>query len=118
MNIEAIREYCLSKKASNESFPFDEVTLVFKVVNRIFAVVSLEHPDYISLKCEPEYATELREHYNGIIGAPHFNKKYWNQVSFESDVSDSLILSLIDHSYEEVLKKFTRKQKVLYNELP
>ena len=117
MNIESIREYCLQKKASNESFPFDNVTLVFKVVDRIFAVVSLDSPDYVCLKCEPEYAIELRDQYNGIIGAPHFNKKHWNQVSFETDVPDSLILSLIDHSYDEVLKKFTRKQKSLYNEL-
>ena len=117
MNIESIREYCLQKKASNESFPFDEVTLVFKVVNRIFAVVSLDYPDRICLKCEPEYAIDLRDQYIGIIGAPHFNKKHWNQVSFESDVPDSLILSLIDHSYNEVLKKFTRKQKALYDEL-
>ena len=118
MNIEAIRDYCLSKKASNESFPFDETTLVFKVVDRIFAVVSLEYSDHVCLKCEPEYAIELRERYSGIIGAPHFNKKHWNQISFERDVPDSLITSLIDHSYEEVLKKFTRKQKSLYNELP
>lgn len=118
MNIELAREYCLKKKASNESFPFDEVTLVFKVVDRIFAVVSLDHPNRICLKCNPDYAVELRDQYNGIEGAYHFNKKYWNQVDFDNDVPDTLILSLIDHSYEEVLKKFTRKQKAHYEELP
>ncbi len=117
MNIEEVREYCLKKVASNESFPFDDTTLVFKVVDRMFALVSLNTPDSICLKCEPDYAIELRDKYNGIIGAPHFNKKHWNKVSFEEDVPDSLILNLIDHSYEEVIKKFTRKQKALYNEL-
>lgn len=118
MDIERIRTYCLTKKGSNESFPFDDVTLVFKVVDRIFAVVSLNYPDHVCLKCQPDYAIDLRDQYDGIIGAPHFNKKHWNLVSFDSNVPDSLILSLIDHSYDEVLKKFTRKQKEHYDELP
>ena len=117
MDIESIRKYCLQKKASNESLPFDNVTLVFKVMDRIFALVSIDYPDHVRLKCNPDYAIELRDRFNGIISAPHFNKKHWNQVSFESDVPDSLIINLIDHSYNEVLKKFTRKQKALYNEL-
>lgn len=118
MNIELVREYCLKKKACNESFPFDETTLVFKVVDRIFAVTSLDYPNQICLKCDPDYAIELRDSYTGIIGAPHFNKKHWNQVSFGTDVPDSLILRLIDHSYEAVIKKFTRKQKTYYDKLP
>ena len=117
MDIETIREYCLNKKAVFECFPFDDVNLVFKVVDRMFALIDLEKPDRICLKCNPEYAIELRERYNGIDGAYHFNKKYWNPVQVEEDVPDSLILKLIDHSYEEVIKKFTRKQKEAYHEL-
>ena len=117
MDIESIREYCIRKKAVTECFPFDEYNLVFKVVDRMFALINLENPDRIFLKCEPEYAIELRDRYNGIEGAFHFNKKHWNQVYVESDVSDSLIKELIDHSYNEVIKKFTRKQREQYNEL-
>lgn len=117
MDIESIREYCIRKKAVTECFPFDEYNLVFKVVDRMFALINLENPDRIFLKCEPEYAIELRDRYNGIEGAFHFNKKHWNQVYLESDVSDSLIKGLIDHSYNEVIKKFTRRQKEQYNEL-
>lgn len=117
MDIESIREYCIRKKAVTECFPFDEYNLVFKVVDRMFALINLENPDRIFLKCEPEYAIELRDRYNGIEGAFHFNKKHWNQVYLESDVSDSLIKELIDHSYNEVIKKFTRKQREQYNEL-
>ena len=117
MDIESIREYCIRKKAVTECFPFDEYNLVFKVVDRMFALINLENPDRIFLKCEPEYAIELRDRYNGIEGAFHFNKKHWNQVYVESDVSDSLIKELIDHSYNEVIKKFTRRQKEQYNEL-
>lgn len=107
----------MAKQAVTECFPFDESTLVFKVVDRMFALIDLEKNDRICLKCEPEYAIELRDRYNGIEGAFHFNKKYWNQVYLESDVSDRLITELIDHSYNEVIKKFTRKQKAIYNEL-
>ena len=117
MDIESIREYCIRKKAVTECFPFDEYNLVFKVVDRMFALINLENPDRIFLKCEPEYAIELRDRYNGIEGAFHFNKKHWNQVYLESDVSDSLIKELIDHSYNEVIKKITRRQKEQYNEL-
>ena len=76
------------------------------------------YPGWLSLKCAPEYALELREHHSGIEGAYHFNKKYWNQVSLQGDIDDKLILSLIDHSYEEVIKKFTRKLKKEYDEIP
>ena len=68
MDIEALRQYCLSKKAVTECFPFDETTLVFKVVDRMFLLVDLEHPDCVSMKCNPDYAIELREHYNPLTG--------------------------------------------------
>lgn len=118
MNIENIREYCLKKKAVTECFPFDDVNLVFKVVDRMFLLINLEKPTWIYMKCDPERAIELRDQYNGIEGAYHFNKKYWNQVSLESDVPEHLIRELIDHSYDEVMKKFTRKQKEAYHAQP
>lgn len=111
MNIEEIREYCISKKATTEEFPFDETTLVFKVMGKMFACIDIDNPEWLDLKCNPEYALELRERYMGIEGAFHFNKKHWNQVATEGDVPDDLIRQLIDHSYDEVIKKFTRKMK-------
>lgn len=118
MDIETIRNYCIRKKGTTEGFPFGEDILVFKVMDKMTACIWLEHPDLIALKCDPEYAIELRDRYEGIEGAYHFNKKYWNQVSLRGDIDDKLILSLIDHSYEEVIKKFTRKLKQEYDELP
>lgn len=118
MDIETIRDYCLRKKGTTEGFPFGEDILVFKVMGKMTACIWLEHTNVITLKCDPEYAIELRDRYAGIEGAYHFNKKYWNQVSLEGDIDDKLILSLIDHSYEEVIKKFTRKLKQEYDELP
>lgn len=117
MNVESIREYCLSKKGVTESFPFDDVSLVMKVMGKMFALIDLESANYIALKCNPERAVELREHYNSIDGAYHFNKKYWNSVRFDSDADDKLIKELVDHSYEEVIKKFTKKLRNEYDSL-
>ncbi|NDV83048.1 MmcQ/YjbR family DNA-binding protein [Bacteroides sp. 51] len=117
MNIESVREYCLSKKAVTESFPFDDTSLVVKVMDKMFALIDLESANKIALKCDPVYALELRDKYNGIESAYHFNKKYWNQVFFDQDVDDKLIKDLIDHSYEEVLRKFTKKMRAEYDEL-
>ena len=118
MDIEALREYCLSKKGVTECLPFDEYSLVMKVMGKMFAMIDLESADHIVLKCDPERALDLRERYEAIDGAWHFNKKYWNQVFLDRDVDDRLIRSLIDHSYEEVLKKFTRKMRTEYDKLP
>ena len=117
MDIETVREYCLQKKGTEECLPFDDTTLVIKVMGKMFILIDLEGSNHICLKCEPECAIELRERYNGIDGAFHFNKKYWNQVSLNSDVNETLIKHLIDHSYEEVIKKFTKKLKAEYDAL-
>ena len=115
--IETIRNYCLAKKGTTEGFPFGEDILVFKVMGKMVACIWLENPEWITLKCEPEYAIELREHHPGIEGAYHFNKRHWNQVSLRGDISDRLILQLIDHSYEEVIKKFNRKTRNEYENI-
>ena len=81
MNVESLREYCLSLPLATEDFPFDETTLVFRVVGKIFAMLDLERPDVVSLKCNPDYALQLREEHPEISGAWHMNKKYWNQVN-------------------------------------
>lgn len=117
MDIETAREYCLGIKGCEESFPFDEETLVFKVMGKMFAVLLLEKPDMIVLKCDAAYAEELRERYRAVEPAWHFNKKYWNQIRFNADVNDTLICSLIDHSLDEVVKRFTRKMKAEYEAL-
>lgn len=117
MNIETARAYCLSKKGCEESFPFDEDTLVFKVMGRIFVVLALKKPDMIVLKCNADYALDLRERYKAVEPAWHFNKKYWNQIRFNLDVDDELLCRLIDHSLDEIIKKFTRKMKEEYAQM-
>jgi predicted DNA-binding protein (MmcQ/YjbR family) len=116
MNTEEYREYCLGKIASEESCPFGEDTLVFKVCGKIFALLSLDEIDYtrINLKGDPEKNIELREKYEAIIAGYHMDKKHWNTIAFGMDVPDRMIKKLTDESYDLVLKKVPAKIKSQY----
>ena len=116
MNVERAREYCLNKKGTIECLPFDDVSLVIKVMGKMFALIDLESANTIALKCDPEYALELRERYPAIEGAYHFNKKYWNGVYLERDMSDDDIRHWIRHSYREVIAKLPKKIREAYDE--
>jgi predicted DNA-binding protein (MmcQ/YjbR family) len=109
MNIEEFRNYCLSKREVTECFPFDETTLVFKVMGKMFALTDTENAFAIALKCEPESAVRLREMYPAVTPGYHFNKKHWNTVACDGTVSNDLLLAWIDHSYEEVVKSLPKK---------
>jgi predicted DNA-binding protein (MmcQ/YjbR family) len=109
MNVEEIRNYCLSKRAVEEVFPFDLKTLVFKVGGKMFALLNVDDFTGVNLKCEPSYALELRESYNGIIPGYHMNKKHWNTVQINEDVESSLFFHLIDHSYDLVFLSLPKK---------
>jgi predicted DNA-binding protein (MmcQ/YjbR family) len=113
MNIEQFRDYCLSKKGVTESFPFGEDTLVFKVMGKMFALAGLDsHPATANLKCDPERAIALREEYDGLIfPGYHMSKKHWNTVEIEKNLPQPLLLELIDHSYDLVVKSLTKKLK-------
>lgn len=117
MNIEEFREYCLSIKGSTESLPFlRHNTLVFKIMDKMFAYIPLEPKDGVfraNLKCDPEKSIELREKYNGIT-ATDFKTPMWNLVSLESDLPDDLIKELIQHSVDEVIKKLSKKKQKEY----
>lgn len=111
MNIEELREYCLSKKGTTEGFPFDETTLVFKVLGKMFALTNLEGDLSVNLKCEPERAVELREHYPAVSPGYHMSKKHWNTVRIDGSIPDSTIKQWIDDSYDIVVSKLPKKEK-------
>jgi predicted DNA-binding protein (MmcQ/YjbR family) len=112
MDIEYFREYCLAKKGVDESFPFGETTLVFKVMGKMFALASLDEAAMtVNLKCDPDRAIELRESYSDITPGYHMNKQHWNTVACEGDLDDRLILELVDHSYTLVAASLTKKLK-------
>ncbi len=112
MNIEAIREYCLSKPVVTEGFPFNDTALVFKVGGNMFALLDLsEEARGITLKCDPEKAVGLREKYPEVTPAFHFNKQHWNGVNLRGAISDQLLKEWIDHSYNLVVKGLSRKDR-------
>ena len=110
MNVEELREYCLSLKGTTESFPFDEFSLVLKVQGKMFSLIPLDNPKtQIALKCDPEKAIVLREEYSAIVPAWHFNKKHWNTVMIDPSISRSLLCELINHSYDLVVAGLPKK---------
>jgi predicted DNA-binding protein (MmcQ/YjbR family) len=102
MNVEIIREYCISKRGASESFPFGEDTLVFKAGGKIFALLNLNGDLSINLKCDPAYAIELRERHSSVTPGYHMNKKHWNTILLDGSVPDSELFSWIDRSYNLV----------------
>jgi predicted DNA-binding protein (MmcQ/YjbR family) len=113
MNIQQLYEFCLSKKAVTEHFPFDEDTLVFKVGGKMFCLTSLKQWEKgtpsLNLKGDPEKNEELRAEYEAINPGFHMNKTYWNTVDFNNDVPDKMMHELINHSYELIYKSLTKK---------
>ncbi len=112
MHVEALREYCLQLRKTSESFPFDEETLVFKVLDKMFALIPLErHPAQINLKCDPERSVELRQMYpDQIYPGYHMSKKHWNTVLTEQ-LPPALVQELIQHSYDLVVAKLPKYRR-------
>jgi predicted DNA-binding protein (MmcQ/YjbR family) len=114
MNIEEFRIFCLSKKGVTEAFPFDEVTLVFKVMGKMFALTGLKSEEFtVNLKCDPNWSIELRETYVEVQPGYHMNKKHWNTVNFEESLNDDFLMELITHSYDLVVSKLKKTDKEL-----
>jgi predicted DNA-binding protein (MmcQ/YjbR family) len=109
MNIEDYRAYCITKNGVTEGFPFDQNTLVFKVMGKMFALANVDGFVSINLKCDPEIAIDLRERYHGVTAGYHMSKKHWNTVTVNDDASDDLIYQWIDASYNLVVKSLTKK---------
>ncbi len=114
MNIEQLRDYCLSKQQATEDFPFGQDTLVFKILNKMFALVPLEKWEKgeasITLKCDPEFTIELREEYESVYAGPYVNNKHWNTIDiYKRELSPEFIFRLIDHSYDMVVKGMPKK---------
>ncbi|SRR6266498_524030 len=112
MNIETLREYCLNKIGAEETTPFGPDTLVYKVNGKIFLLMSLDEESLsFNVKCDPEIAIELREHYSCVFPGYHMNKKHWNTVVVDGSVSAKQLREWIDHSYDLIVKSFPPKNK-------
>lgn len=112
MNIESFRSYCLAKKGVTEEFPFDQNTLVFKVMGKMFALTDLDNFESVNLKCDPERAVQLREEFPSVQPGYHMNKKHWNTILMNEGVSDRLIKEWIDDSYSLVVGSLPKKLRL------
>ena len=116
MNIEELHAYCMSKPFAEETFPFGEETLVFKVLGKAFLLSGInEKPVQFNVKCDPEKAIELREQYSFVLPGYHMNKKHWNTIICESGVSSKFIKQWIDHSYQLVVESLPKKEREKVN---
>jgi predicted DNA-binding protein (MmcQ/YjbR family) len=109
MNVEEVRQICIAMKGVTEGFPFDEVTLVLKVGGKMFALLNLDKDPSVNLKCDPERAIDLREHYDAILPGYHMNKQHWNTVMLDSSLTDKMVAELIVHSYDLVYASLPKK---------
>ncbi|UFH53066.1 MmcQ/YjbR family DNA-binding protein [Spirosoma sp. KNUC1025] len=109
MNVETIREYCLSKPSVTESFPFGGDALVFKVGGKMFALLATEsQPTTLNLKCDPEKAVQLREEHSAVTPGYHMNKTHWNTITVDGRVRNADLQEWIDQSYELVRKSLPK----------
>jgi predicted DNA-binding protein (MmcQ/YjbR family) len=111
MDVEYLREYCLSFAGVTESLPFDDTSLVFKVMGKMFALLSLEGDLSINVKCKPEKAIELRERYPEVVPGYHMNKDHWNTIMIDNKLPSDLVKLWIKDSYDLVAKTLPKKSK-------
>lgn len=109
MNVEQFRSYCLAKGGVTEEFPFDEETMVFKVMGKMFALADVTVFESINLKCDPEQAVLLREQYPAVLPGYHMNKKHCNTVLMDGSLPDKLVKQWIDNSYNLVAARLPAK---------
>lgn len=113
MDIETLRDYCLEKKGVEESFPFGEDTLVFKVSGKIFLLTGLDDTQSFNVKCDPELAINLREQHPEVLPGYHMNKMHWNTVKLKGSLTEQQLKDMIDHSYELVVNGLPQKDRAL-----
>lgn len=112
MNIEELRDYCISKKGAEETLPFGPDTLVFKVMGKAFVLTGLdENPIQFNVKCHPEKAIELREQYSCVLPGFHMNKKHWNTIVSDGSVSNKQLKEWITDSYNLVVSGLPKIQQ-------
>jgi predicted DNA-binding protein (MmcQ/YjbR family) len=111
MDLAQFREYCLSKPRVTEGTPFGPDVLVFKVGGKMFALAALdEMPTTVNLKCDPDWALDLRDRYEQVRPGYHMNKKHWNTVEIEGTIPDAELRKMIDHSYDLVVETLPKSR--------
>ena len=111
MDIESLREYCLSKPDAEETIPFGPDVIVFKVCGKAFLLLPLDTEQLqFNVKCDPGLAIELREQHSCVLPGYHMNKKHWNTIIIDGSVSSRQLKEWIDHSYDLVNKSHKKRR--------
>lgn len=114
MDFDYIKKYCLYKKGVTETYPFDDITTVFKIGTKMFALTNKNNsPLSISLKCDPFLSEDLRREYEAIKPGYHLNKTHWITVEIDGSITSEKILWLIDLSYELVFKSLSKSERTM-----
>lgn len=112
MKLESLRAHLFKKKGAYEDFPFGPEVMVFKVRDKMFALVFLEDSSLsINLKCDPDLAMHLRRFYKAVRPGYHMNKKHWNTVSLDGSIPDEEVFAMINESYDLVVKGLKKVDK-------
>lgn len=112
MQIAQIQQYLLDKPETHLDYPFGEDVLVFKVKNKMFALVGTNQ-DTISmnLKCDPDEGAALRDLFPAIRAGYHMNKKHWITIDFDGSIPEGELKRLMDNSFILVVNKMTKKDQ-------
>ena len=103
--LDELRAYLLAQKGAVEETPFGPDTLVFKVGGKMFALISwTSSPLTINLKCDPDEALFLREHFAAVNPGYHMNKRHWNTLTLDGSLPEADLRYMIDQSYRLVIK--------------
>ena len=119
MTCEILEQYCVGHVGARKEYPFDETTAVFKVGNKMFALFDeTSNPPRINLKCDPEYAKELRQMFSAVLPGYHMSKKHWNTIICDDTIDESLLFGWIDESYQLIFHALPKKVQSHIHTLP
>ena len=112
LNLDQIKQYCVRKPGTREEYPFGPDNLVFKVMSKMYALVSENNnPLRINLKCDPEQAPVLRSMHDSILPGYHMNKEHWNTIVLDGSFPNELVFRMIDESYDLVAAGLRKSEK-------
>lgn len=89
----------------------EPLILMYKVMGKVFAILSVRREEFVIVKCEPVLAEILREQYTGVGHRSHLDKRFWISINLDADVPLKEAKSLAKSSYALVCESLTRKQK-------
>jgi predicted DNA-binding protein (MmcQ/YjbR family) len=112
MDQHELKAQCMAFPGAVEDFPFGDEVSVFKVGGKMFAMCPLGgEPLQLSVKCEPDLATQLRATYPAIAPGYHLNKRHWNTITLDGSLPDQMVNDLVADSYDLVVASLPKARR-------